>query len=176
MAAGEVVGVFVMLQEEGLEVCHTVILAKQTPYFFSVGFIAVVPLVTLELCKFIYERPVYDELLVASARGVLYSCVPIRSMRKLVISKWGFPSRAGILFFDAAICARNDPLLFPTNMSGRSWSHTFWIRSRACCGWGGRSGANTVALPSKYSFRAMAGAHAPDAKKPCRKRILRTII
>ena len=111
-----------------------------------------------------------------SARDVLYSCVPIRSMRKLVISKWGFPSRAGILFFDAAICARNDPLLFPTNMSGRSWSHTFWIRSRACCGWGGRSGANTVALPSKYSFRAIAGAHAPDAKKPCRKRILRTIL
>ena len=54
-----------MLQEEGLEVCHTVIVAKQTPYFFSVGIIAVVPLVTLELCKFIYERPVYDKLLVA---------------------------------------------------------------------------------------------------------------
>lgn len=110
------------------------------------------------------------------ARGDLYSCAPMRSARKLVISKWGLPSRAGIRFLDATTCARNEPLLLPTNRSGCSWSHTLWAKSIASCGCSGRSGASTVAFPLKYSFRASAGMHAPDAKKPWKKRILCAII
>ena len=78
----------------------------------------------------------------------------------------GFPSKAGILFLDATICAKNEPLLFPTNISGCSWLHNLCIKSRASCGCKGKSGLKTVALPLKYSFKARAGIHVPDAKKP----------
>ena len=53
-----------------------------------------------------------------SARGDLYSCAPMRSERKQVISKWGFPNRAGIPKRDATICPKKEPLLLPTNTLG----------------------------------------------------------
>ena len=110
------------------------------------------------------------------ARGDLYSCEPIRSIRNRVISKCGFPSNAGISFLAAIIWPRNEPLLLLTNMSGCSRSQSRWMKSRASCGCRGRSGANTCAWPLRLSFKAMAGTHAPEAKKPWRKRTLCAIL
>ena len=98
-----------------------------------------------------------------SARGDLYSCDPTRSERKRVISKWGLPNKAGIPNRDATICAKNAPLLLPTNTQG------FF-------GCKGRSGVRTSALPTNACFNVCAGMQQPEAKKPWRKRIFVVLI
>ena len=144
-----------------------VILTKYPPYIFLVSYLTIVPLMLLKFCRILSINVwLMTSCWFPLARGDLYSCEPIRSIRKLVISKWGFPSKAGILFLDATICAKNEPLLFPTNISGFSWLHNLWIKSIASCGCRGKSGLKTVALPLKYSFKARTGIHVPDAKKP----------
>lgn len=111
-----------------------------------------------------------------SARGDLYSCDPTRSERKRVISKWGLPNKAGIPNRDATICAKNAPLLLPTNTQSFSCWQMFSINANAFFGCKGRSGVRTSALSTNACFNVCAGMQQPEAKKPWRKRIFVVLI
>ena len=63
MGTGEMISMGIVLQEQRFKVSQMVILPEESPNAVGHFQSAIVPLVILHLCKFIYQRLVYHEML-----------------------------------------------------------------------------------------------------------------